>query len=110
MAAQQLISEARAHGVSLRIEAGKVRASGPEESVERFLPRLRAEREGLMSLLSGGEIKGRHVRLCRLLDEVVETTYGRGRLWQVFSHRVGVVIQPGQLTFMRPEDVILPAG
>lgn len=107
MAALALMAEAHAKGVTLRLEDGKVRAIGPEDVVDGLLPRLRAEREELLAVLAGGMIKDRHARLCRLLDEVVETKFGRGRLWQVFAHRVAVVIQPGHLTFMQPEDVFL---
>jgi len=42
-----------------------------------------------------------------LIDKVVITNAGRGRLWQAFSDRVGVVLDdaPGVVTFMHPVDV-----
>lgn len=107
MAAAELLREARARGVALTWDGRQVLATGPEAEVDALLPKLRQEREALQDYLAGGSIRSRHEQLCRMVDEVVETAYGRGRLWQVFSHRVAVVLQPGKLTFMQPEDVHL---
>lgn len=101
MSAAALFDEAKELGVELRVVAGSLRAMGPEECVSELLPRLKAEKTALIRLLSG------RPDLCRLLGEVVETRYGRGRLWQVFQDRAAVVIEPGRLTFMDPQDITI---
>jgi hypothetical protein len=47
-----------------------------------------------------------------LVDKPVETTAGRGRLWQVFSDRVGVVLDdaPATVTFLPLADVLGSPG
>lgn len=106
MAVPSVVSEARERGVILRVVEGRVRLSGPEDAVDALLPRVREEKEALLLYFA---CEPHHQRLCRYLDEVVETKYGRGRLWQVFEHRAAVVLQPGKLTFMHPCDVYLDA-
>jgi hypothetical protein len=109
MAIPSVVQEALARGVSLRVVEGKVRMVGPEAEVDALLPRVRDEKEALLLYFAR---EPHHQRLCRFLDEVVETKYGRGRLWQVFEDRAAVVLQPGRLTFMHPTDIYLdpPAG
>ncbi len=44
-----------------------------------------------------------------LVNTTVNTVRGPGRLWQVFSDRVGVVLEgrPKEVTFMHPSDLVL---
>jgi hypothetical protein len=44
-----------------------------------------------------------------LVNTTVNTVRGPGRLWQVFSGRVGVVLEgrPEEVTFMHPSDLVL---
>jgi hypothetical protein len=47
-----------------------------------------------------------------LVNTTVNTVRGPGRLWQVFSDRVGVVLEgrPEEVTFMHPSELVLGAG
>jgi hypothetical protein len=47
-------------------------------------------------------------KLYTLVDRPVRTALGRGRLWQAFSNRVGVVLDsaPTTVTFMSPADIL----
>jgi hypothetical protein len=47
-----------------------------------------------------------------LVNTTVNTVRGPGRLWQVFSDRVGVVLEelPEEVTFMHPSELVFGAG
>ena len=111
MAVPAIVREAEARGITLRVVGDKVRLIGPEADVEAILPRVREEKEALLRYFANHGDIPYHVKLCRFVDEAVETKYGRGRLWQVFEHRAAVVLHPSELTFMHPTDVFLdPPG
>jgi hypothetical protein len=42
-----------------------------------------------------------------LVDKRVRTSHGYGKLWQVFSDRIGVVLEdkPDEVTFLAPREL-----
>ena len=57
MNAAALIRQAQASGVALRMEGGKVKASGPREAVTRLLVRLREHRSALADALQAEPVE-----------------------------------------------------
>jgi hypothetical protein len=53
-----------------------------------------------------------HKKLYPFLGKEVITPKGRGTLWQVFSWKVGVVLDadPDKVFFFKPEEVAIPEG
>lgn len=102
-----ILERARCDGLRLSVEGDRVRIAGPEDLVDDLLSKLQGHKSEVIDILTGTTAKEHYLALCRLLDEVVETRRGRGRLWQVFSQRAAVVFDENELVFMSPCDVFV---
>ncbi len=110
MSSENLMERVARAGVELWLQDGNLHYRGPERALSESLrAELAASKHDVIRLLVCDPAlgtRGRHARLCALLDEAVNTRQGKGRLWQVFGGRVGVVIRD-RVVFMNPWDVIL---
>lgn len=57
MSANALIRHARASGVALRLEGGKIKARGPRDVITRLLSSLKEQREALVDALQAESLE-----------------------------------------------------
>jgi TubC N-terminal docking domain len=132
-----LLEELNRLGVKLEVDGDRLRYAGPREAISpELIKRLKAHKTDLLALLQRGEKDmpkdqptssisirpsrwpvecleaercfGHQVaRLYPLLNQIVGTPQGPGRLWQVFTGHAGVVLDshPESVRFVRPEEV-----
>lgn len=72
MSAKALIRHARASGVALRLEGGKIKASGPRDVVTRLLASLREQREALVDALQAEPLEPLTLAYVVPLQEVTD--------------------------------------
>jgi len=106
LTAENLYRQLLAMGCTMAVDGGQLVVKGPGDGLSAELrTEVNAHKADLKNLISCGD-SGRHDSICRQLGEVVSTPKGRGRLWQVFRDRVGVVLDatPGRVTFFQPRS------
>jgi hypothetical protein len=137
MSIQALLTELDQLGVKLEADGDRPLYGGPQAAMSPVLiERLKAHKTDLLALLQRGEkdmpkdqptssisirpsrwpvecleaerrFSHCAARLYPLLNQVVGTSQGPGRLWQVFTGQAGVVLDshPESVRFVRPEEV-----
>ena len=137
MSIQALMTELDQLGVKLEADGDRLLYAGPQEAISpELIKRLKAHKTDLLALLQRGEkdmprdqptssisirlsrwpvecleaerrFGHRAARLYPLLKQIVGTSQGPGRLWQVFTGQAGVVLDshPELVRFVRPEEV-----
>jgi hypothetical protein len=117
MTASTAILELRRIGAELSIVGDRFRCIAPRGALTDDLRlALSVRKAELIALLTAGASGTGYVArssnspACHLylaLNQPVDTPVGCGWLWQVFSHRVGVVLdaEPKRVAFFRPDQV-----
>ncbi|MFQ5904124.1 MAG: hypothetical protein ACE5JO_10580 [Candidatus Binatia bacterium] len=104
-------------GAVLITNGERLRVDAPKGVIPPDLrERLREHKAEIIALLSceaeGDALERRFghraARLYPSLGKKVQTPKGEGRLWQVFTARVGVVLDdsPDRVTFLEPDEVL----
>lgn len=123
MTTHELLAELKRSGVVVSLAGDRLRVEAPTGTVTEDLRRLLVEHKPeLMAVLAEEEdwraealeaerrFGHRAARLYPLIGTSVVTGRGRGRLLQVFSERVAVVLdrEPGRVTYLLPSEVRPP--
>jgi hypothetical protein len=120
MTALDVLSELRRVGGTLTITGDRLRCKAPPGALTvKLRIAMRERKSELIDLLSDHSsppspmsrvLVSRVTRLYPLLGRAVTTPLDPGRLWQVFSSRIGVVLDasPAQVVFFLDPDQIQP--